>query len=147
MLKLIILFTVIPLFELATLIKISDFFGMVYAISLVAVTGILGAAMAKRQGMNVVKRIKDSLNNGMMPADSLIDGMLVLMGGVMLITPGLLTDLGGFACIIPFTRGKIKVLAQDRFNKIISSGKFQFSTDDNSETRTVDIVKDEDEKI
>ena len=144
MYKLILLFTVIPLLELGLLIKISDYVGVIFTISLVAVTGMIGAFLTKKQGTAVVKKIEKSLAAGKMPAESLIDGMIILIGGVMLITPGLLTDLGGFSCIIPLTRVYVKKIAKGRLSKIIQTGSFQFNPD-GKETKTIDVVDEEQE--
>ncbi|TDX51633.1 FxsA family protein [Orenia marismortui] len=143
MFRLILLFTIIPLIELTLLIKMSYYMGIVYTISLVATTGIIGAFLAKKQGTSVLKEINHSLSQGIMPADRLIDGLLILIGSAFLITPGLLTDLVGFSCIIPFTRKRVKILTKGRLNKIISSGRFQFFSFNQEEDRTIDIIKDE----
>lgn len=145
MLKLILLFTIIPLLELTLLIKLSNYFGIIVTLSLVTFTGIVGATLAKKQGSSVIKKINNHLAQGEMPTDSLVDGLLVLIGGVMLITPGLLTDIGGFSCIIPFTRSKIKVLTKNRLSKLITNSRVQFFTANNKKTKTVDVT-DNDEQ-
>ncbi len=146
MLRLILIFTIIPLMEITLLIKISQFFGIFYTVLLVGITGLIGAVLSKKQGTSVIIKIKESLNDGMMPANSLIDGLLILIGGILLITPGIFTDLGGFCCIIPSTRKKIKKLTKNKLNKFISTGTFQFSESNTKETREVNIYKDSDNK-
>ena len=126
MFKLILLFTIIPLLELSILIKLSYYLGTIFTISLVAITGIIGATLAKKEGNSTIKKINNSLSKGEMPTDKLVDGLLILIGGVMLITPGLLTDLGGFSCIIPFTRSKIKILTKHKLKRLIISDRVQF---------------------
>ncbi|GAB6098362.1 hypothetical protein JCM16358_02410 [Halanaerocella petrolearia] len=144
MLKLAFLFTIIPLLELFCLIKISQYLGSLVAVGLVAITGIIGATLAKKQGAVVIKKINYSLAQGRMPADSVIDGLLILIGGVMLITPGLLTDLAGFTCILPFTRPYVKKLTKGRLKKLITTGKVQFFANDEQESKTINIVDEED---
>ncbi|MEZ4286815.1 MAG: FxsA family protein [Polyangiales bacterium] len=108
MLVLFLLFTLVPLVELALLIKLGAFWGLGPTVALVLVTGVLGAAFAKREGLRVFQRWQSSLSKGTIPEDGLTDGVLVLVGGVLLVTPGVLTDALGFACVFPPTR---KVLA------------------------------------
>lgn len=146
MLKLILLFTVIPLLEITLLIKISHIFGTLYAVILVATTGLIGAFLSKKQGASVILKIRKSLNDGMMPANSLIDGLLILIGGVFLITPGIITDIAGFCCIIPGTRKKVKKLTKDKLNRLISTGTFHFSDNTSKESKEVNIYKDYDNK-
>ncbi|AGB41280.1 protein affecting phage T7 exclusion by the F plasmid [Halobacteroides halobius DSM 5150] len=145
MLKLVILFTIIPLVELFLLIQISIHLSSWLAIGLVGITGMLGAGLAKKQGTAVIKKINYSLSQGRMPADSVVDGLLILIGGVLLITPGLLTDISGFACILPFTRPYIKKITKGRLKKLIATGRIQFFSKDSDESQTIDIVEDNDE--
>ncbi|MCK8817238.1 FxsA family protein [Natroniella sulfidigena] len=142
MLKLILLFTVIPLLELTLLIRLSHLWGTTSTILLVAITGIIGAKLTKLEGTSTISKINASLEQGKMPTDNLVDGLLILIGGAMLITPGLLTDLGGFSCIIPLTRSKIKILTKHRLSKLITTGRVQFSSNNSQEE--VDIkIEDE----
>lgn len=145
MLKLIFIFTIIPLAELFLLIQISHLLGTIFTISLVGITGLIGAFLAKRQGTSVLTKIRKSLDEGMMPADNLIDGVLILIGGVMLITPGIITDIGGFSCILPYTRKIVKRLTVKQLNRLITVGRFQFSTS-GEDKKVVNIVKNKDEE-
>ena len=95
--RLLILFTVVPLIELALLIKLGNLIGLWPTISIVIVTGVLGAALARNQGMRTVGAIRAELAQGRAPTESLLNGLLILVGGVVLLTPGLLTDLLGFS--------------------------------------------------
>lgn len=126
LLYLIILFTVIPLVELALLIKIGQYIGVIYTILVVLITGVVGAGLAKVQGFLVLRRIRDDLNQGIMPADQLFDGALILAGGVTLLTPGFLTDFTGFMVLIPVTRKIIKKLLKSKAKKIINSGLYRY---------------------
>ena len=102
--KLIILFSVIPLVELLILIRIGTYIGALNTILLVLTTAIIGAALARRQGINTIWRIRQSLSNGKLPADELLDGFIIIIAALFLITPGLLTDTMGFILLIPQTR-------------------------------------------
>ena len=102
--KLLLLFTVIPILELYILVKIANMTDWMFTILLVIFTGIMGAYLAKQQGQQIISRIQLDLDNGRMPQEELINGLCVLVGGVLLVTPGIITDILGFTLIIPITR-------------------------------------------
>ncbi len=101
---LILLFTVVPVIELALLIKVGQHIGVAYTLGIVVITGIVGAYLAKLQGLLTLRRIQDDINQGIMPADRLFDGVLILCSGILLLTPGFITDMIGLMGLIPFTR-------------------------------------------
>ena len=115
--RLLILFTVVPLVELALLIKLGNVIGLWPTIFIVIGTGVLGAALARSQGTQVISAIRAEVAEGRPPTESLLNGLLVLVGGVVLLTPGLLTDLLGFSLLIPFTRNWFKKKLQSRLKK------------------------------
>ncbi|MEE9529206.1 MAG: FxsA family protein [Dehalococcoidia bacterium] len=100
----VILFVVTPLVELAILIYLGTLIGALYTILIVVITGLLGAFLARRQGLATLSRIRSSIERGILPSDDLFQAVLILIGGLLLITPGLITDLAGFAMLIPQTR-------------------------------------------
>ena len=102
--RLLFLFVMVPLVELSILIKLGKYLGTLNTILIIILTGILGAAFARSQGAGIISRIKTSLNQGQVPGDELIQGLLILAGGLMLITPGFITDLLGFSLILPQSR-------------------------------------------
>ena len=105
---LILLFVLVPIVELALLIKIGQCIGVGYTLGIVIVTGVVGAYLAKLQGLLTLRSIQEEINQGRMPADRLFDGVLILCSGILLITPGIITDLVGFMGLIPFTRNLFK---------------------------------------
>ena len=107
MLKLILAFTIIPIVEIYLLIEIGSIFGVLTAITLVILTGFLGAFMARMQGLQTLFRIQESLREGRMPSSDLLDALLIVIAGVVLLTPGFLTDSAGFLLLIPTTRNSI----------------------------------------
>ena len=107
MLKLILAFTIIPIVEIYLLIEIGSIFGVLTAITLVILTGSLGAFMARMQGLQTLFRIQESLREGRMPSGELLDALLIVIAGVVLLTPGFLTDSAGFLLLIPTTRNSI----------------------------------------
>ncbi|MGA1869134.1 MAG: FxsA family protein [bacterium] len=106
--KLLLLFIGIPLLELAILIKIGTIIGTLNTILLIFITGTIGAALAKWQGLEVMTRTREELAMGHIPSNELFDGVCILIGGFLLLTPGLLTDILGFILLIPPTREVIK---------------------------------------
>ena len=120
---LILLFTVVPIVELSLLIKVGQYIGVGYTLWIVVITGVVGAYLAKLQGLLTLRRIQDDINQGRMPADRLFDGVLILCGGILLLTPGFITDLIGFMGLIPFTRNLFKQWLKRKAKDIISHGK------------------------
>jgi len=102
--RLILLFVVTPLVELAILVYLGTLIGVLYTILIVVVTGLVGAFLTKNQGLTTFSRIRSSIERGILPTEELFQGVLILIGGLLLLTPGLVTDLAGFAMLIPQTR-------------------------------------------
>ena len=107
-LRLLLLFTIVPLLELYLLITIGGVIGVVPTIAIVVGTGVLGAWLARWQGLAVLRRIQDEMAAGRMPTDALIDGLLVLVAAGLLLTPGLLTDTAGFLLLVPGSRAIVR---------------------------------------
>jgi len=103
-LRLVLLFVLTPLVELAILVYLGTIIGALYTVLIVVATGILGAVMARRQGLATLSRIRSSIERGIIPSNELFHGALILAGGLLLLTPGIITDIVGFAVLIPQTR-------------------------------------------
>ncbi|MFP6768381.1 MAG: FxsA family protein [Planctomycetaceae bacterium] len=102
LLRLLILFTILPLLDLWLLFKLSDgFLSFWAAVGLVIGTGILGAALARHQGMRAWQHLHEQLGQGHLPTGALLDGVLILLAGTVLITPGLITDVFGLLLLVP----------------------------------------------
>ena len=108
LLKLFLAFTTIPIIEIFLLIEIGSMFGVLTAVTLVILTGFLGAFLARMQGLQTLYRIQESLREGRMPSGELLDALLIVIAGLVLLTPGFLTDSAGFLLLIPATRNSIK---------------------------------------
>jgi UPF0716 protein FxsA len=124
---LIVLFTLIPIIELALLIKVGTYIGVMNTITLVMVTGVAGAFLARSQGLKVVTAMQRDLAGGLMPADALFDGFMVLAGGLLLLTPGFITDGIGFVMLLPYTRVLIKGWIKKKIKQMIEDGRFTTS--------------------
>ncbi len=116
------LFVLVPLVELALLIWMGRIVGLWPTIALVAATGIVGAVLARREGTRALVGLQTELAQGRLPARHLLSGAAVLVGGALLLTPGILTDLVGFVLLLPPTRELIFRWAQRRFEALIASG-------------------------
>src|SRR3954466_4735461 len=103
-----LLFIVLPIVEILILVKIGMLTNILVPIAIVVVTGVVGTALARREGWKVLERIREDVRTGQMPADSLIDGFLVLLAGILFFLPGVLTDVIGIVLLFPPTRTLVK---------------------------------------
>lgn len=108
------LFIVIPALEVTLLIGSGKLIGMWPTFAMIVFTGVLGTYLAKRQGFKVWREIQSQINRGEVPGDAMLDGVFVLVGGLLLLTPGYVTDLIGFVCIFPVTRRPFKAMIMKR---------------------------------
>jgi UPF0716 protein FxsA len=108
MLVLFLLFTLVPLLELALLVWIGTNTVWWLPIGLVILTGIAGAALMRHQGWQTGSRMRGELRSGRIPADAMIDGFLLVAAAIFLIAPGVLTDVVGISLLLPPVRGVIK---------------------------------------
>ena len=115
---LLILFLTVPLVEIAILIKIGKVIGAGYTIALVIGTAILGAALLRTQGISTLAKVQTNINRGQLPAIELIEGLILLISGVLLLTPGFFTDMIGFLALVPILRQR---LAQTFFVNFIQN--------------------------
>jgi len=117
---LIALFIVLPFVELYLLFKLAGATSAEVALGIVIGTGILGGILARSQGLAVLRRLRNDLRQGKLPADALLDGAFVLVGGVLLLTPGMITDTVGFVLLIPPTRALLKKLLKKKLVVLVS---------------------------
>ena len=102
--KLFLAFTIIPVSEIYILIAIGGQIGILPSIGLVILTGIIGASLARSQGLQTLGRIRDSFQQGVVPGEELLNALLIAIAGIVLLTPGFLTDAAGLFLLIPATR-------------------------------------------
>lgn len=124
--KLVLLFVVTPLIELAILVYLGTLVGVLYTILIVVTTGLLGAFLAKNEGLATFSRIRSSIERGVLPAEEIFQGVLILIGGLLLLTPGLITDLAGFAMLIPRTRKVVAKLLHSLIERKIQQRKIHY---------------------
>ncbi|ABB39219.1 FxsA cytoplasmic membrane protein [Oleidesulfovibrio alaskensis G20] len=107
LLRLLLLFTIIPFIELYLLIQVGSAIGAGSTILLVILTGIAGAWLARTEGLSTMFKVRQSLDKGVMPADEMVEGLMILVAGILLITPGLMTDALGLVLLFPLTRAPL----------------------------------------
>lgn len=108
LLRLFLAFTLMPILELALLMQASQYLGVLLTVALVLATGAAGAALARSQGLQALRQLRQSVAGGAFPGEPLLDGVLILAGGLLLLTPGFVTDLIGLAALVPGTRHLLK---------------------------------------
>lgn len=127
LLKLILLLTVLPLVELYLLVKLTywtDSFAVTAAV--IIGTGVVGAFLARLEGFRVLKKMRQELRRGQLPPGSILDGVMILVAGALLITPGLLTDALGFFLLMPPGRALVRRVLKRWLRKKIREGSIQF---------------------
>lgn len=124
--RLMLLFIVVPIIELAILIGIAGVIDVWPTVALVIVTGAIGAFLTRYQGLRTLARFQESLASGRSPHVELIDGLLILVAGAVLITPGVITDVAGFLLLVPAVRGIIRERLRRRFVAVPGGGGVTF---------------------
>jgi len=125
MAQLLLLFFVLPAAELMLLIEIGKRIGSVETFALIVITGIIGASMARTQGLRVLSQIREEIQTGGMPTDALVDALIILIASALLVTPGVLTDVFGFLCLVPGFRSLVKRELTRRFLKAVRENRVQ----------------------
>ncbi len=122
LLKLMLLFTLVPMVELYLLWEIKEVITWQWTIVLVLFTGFVGALLAKQQGLRWRHRLHAELTSGQVPTTSLLDGLMIFVAGALLITPGVLTDAAGFLLLVPPMRSHLRERIKVRLMRGVQSG-------------------------
>ena len=123
--RLILLFLLTPAVELALLIQVDQVIGFWATVGLIIVTGIVGSHLARREGLSTWRRLNRRLQSGDLPGNELADGVIILVSGALLITPGILTDVIGFLGLISFTRARLRRVVMRWFQRKMEQGTMQ----------------------
>jgi UPF0716 protein FxsA len=123
--RLLLLFVVLPAVELALLIEVGGRIGTLNTLALIVVTGVLGASLARRQGLDVLRQMQGEIAEGRLPAGSLIDGVIILLAAALLVTPGILTDAVGLLCLVPGFRSLVKGVLWRRLERAVRENRVQ----------------------
>jgi UPF0716 protein FxsA len=118
----------LPIAELFVLIRIGRVVGAWYTLLGVVVIGLLGAYLAKLQGLRVIKQWQEALQQGRLPEEGIVGGSLVLLGCVLLITPGIISDFIGLALLLPFTRRALLPFIKRAIERRIQNGTIRVQT-------------------
>lgn len=141
---LLVLFIIIPLIELAVILKVNSFIGIAWTLGLIIITAFVGVRLLRLQGISTLLRANQKMQQGKIPAQELAEGFLLALAGAMLLTPGFLTDAFGFFLLIPATR-KLLVHRVIKFisPRMMTGGGFQatgsFTADGFSEENVKDV--------
>jgi len=106
--KLLAVMVLVPVMELYLLIEIGKHIGVIATVGIIILTGLIGAYLVRSQGFMMLRKIRDDLHQNILPGDSLLQGVIILAGGIFLITPGFITDIAGFIFLIPVSRQIVK---------------------------------------
>ena len=112
---LVVLFLAVPIAELYVLIQVGQAIGILDTLALLVVISIVGAWLAKREGLGVLRRMQAALNAGRVPGAELIDAFLILLAAALMLTPGFLTDVVAILLLLPPVRGAVRQVLRRHF--------------------------------
>jgi UPF0716 protein FxsA len=122
LLRLLALFLILPAVELALLVQVDKWIGFGPTIGVIIGTGLVGSVLARREGLSVWRRLNRRLAEGQLPGKEMLDGVIILVAGALLITPGVLTDALGLLGLLPPTRAVIRKIVLKRIDRAIQQG-------------------------
>ena len=117
LLPLVLLFIVVPIAELAVIIQVGEAIGVWWTIAILIADSILGSVLMRAQGRAAWRRFTDAMQAGRVPAREVLDGALVMFGGLLLLTPGFITDILGLLLLVPPTRALVRAVLARRLMK------------------------------
>ncbi|MBA2944041.1 membrane protein FxsA [Paenibacillus sp. CGMCC 1.16610] len=120
------IFIIVPAIEISVLIALGHFIGGWTTFGLILLSGFLGIYFAKREGRKVLEYARFEWSQGQLPAQHLLDGICIFLGGILLITPGFITDIFGFLLVFPYTRPIFKVILLALIQRQISKGNIHW---------------------
>jgi UPF0716 protein FxsA len=120
-----LLIIIIPAADIALLLFSGKTIGVWPTLLLIILTGVIGAYLAKREGLQTIRKAQEQLRHGQLPGGALLDGICILIGGTLLITPGFITDITGFLMLFPPTRRIFKFFMIKAFRKKIDRGNIK----------------------
>lgn len=121
--RLLLLFILVPAVELALLIEVGKWLGTLPTLGIIALTGVVGAYLARLQGLSTLHRAREGMRRGEFPAGYLADGVMILVAGALLMTPGILTDGLGFLLLLPAFRRGVKTFLKERFRRAVEENR------------------------
>ncbi|MEF8822682.1 MAG: FxsA family protein [Desulfohalobiaceae bacterium] len=113
--KLILAFALLPVLEIYVLIEVGSVIGSLNTVAIILLTAVAGGYLARSEGSRTYYQIQNNLNQGIIPRNEIIDALLIFGAGVVLLTPGFVTDLAGLTVLFPPTRAPIREFLKRRF--------------------------------
>ncbi|MEM1054149.1 MAG: FxsA family protein [Bacteroidota bacterium] len=126
--RLFLLFVLVPLADLTLLVWAGGHIGFLPTVALVVLTAAVGSWLARREGTAAWRRVQTRLTTGGLPGPELLDGLIILIAGVLLLTPGFLTDLTGLLGLLPPTRAVMRTALASRLKQSVQSGSIRFAS-------------------
>lgn len=120
MLLLLVALIVVPIVELAVILQVGQELGVLNTIALLVLMSVAGSWLIKREGLGVLRRAQRALASGRMPAVELVDGILIVVAGALLLTPGFVTDGVGFALLLPPVRAVVRRVVAGRLRRRVA---------------------------
>ncbi len=114
-----LIFIVVPIVEISILIQVGEQLGVVTTVALVILTAAIGASLVRSQGLQTLMAAQQKIQQGQQPAQEVVEGVMLAIAGVLLVTPGFATDILGLLVLTPFTR---KPIANYFLSKLIVKG-------------------------
>ena len=123
--RLLLLFLLVPIADLALLVSVGGRLGFAPTMGIVVATALLGSWLARREGAAAWTRVRQKMAGGGIPGPELIDGLVILVSGTLLLTPGFLTDIAGLLGLFPPTRALLRRALRSRFEHAVATGRAQ----------------------
>ncbi|MBX9973312.1 FxsA family protein [Cytobacillus firmus] len=117
-----LLMIIVPAAEIGVLLLSGNTIGLWPTLAIILITGVLGAYLAKKQGLETIRKIQEQLRSGQMPGDAILDGACILIGGTLLLAPGFITDALGFTLLLPSARKVFKNILYIGLKKWMNKG-------------------------
>lgn len=129
--RLILLMTLVPFIEIYLLLKIGQAFGAGPTFALIILTGVLGAMLLQKQGHSIMREMQMNAAQNQLPADAVVKGLFTFLGGLLLLTPGILTDVIGFSLILPGTQHLWRAYFKKQWEAGVKSGSIRVYSNQN----------------
>ena len=127
LLVLFLVFVVTPIVELAVIVQVAGSTGVMNTIGLLVLVSLVGAWLVRREGLGILRRAQAELAEGRMPGRELVDGLLVLLAGALMLTPGFVTDTVGLALLLPPVRAVLRMVANRRLSRSVDAGRTRWT--------------------
>jgi len=130
-----LLLVAMPIIEIAVIVQVGNQIGALATIGIVILTAVLGTVMLRQQGLATLRRFQERTSRGELPAQQLLEGLLLVIGGVLLLTPGFVTDAIGFLCLVPVSRVALaRMLSRRSVAFVAGNGRVTAHTAEHSES-------------